>query len=337
MQRLVYIDYIKFTAIFLVVLGHLPLVNQGLCDWIFSFHVPLFFFVSGYLCKIERDWQNPHFLRKTVKGLLLVTIPYFIIDTMYQGAMDYIFYRATFSVQHNIIDRLVYYITGDSRIGPMWFLLALFWMKVGYNYISRLIGMNYNLWLLIGSTTLSAIVFYTGFRYNNFQISTTLMSFPFYCLGVSAKQYDILNSFSKRKYAYFLISGICLVASLILLPKFGHLNINGCQFGENFFMYLLMPILGTTFICMLYLKINKLPKFVKTISSGTLVVLCAHFWLVQPLKMLYKKMLSINSTPPYMDLFSGIIISFMVLVLLAYPIDKITNSRHSYIRFLAGK
>lgn len=312
-------------------------MNQGLLDWIFSFHVLLFFFVSGYLCKIQRDWLDPYFLRKTVKCLLLVTIPYFIVDTMYQGVMDYMFYKEKFSLVHNIIDRFVYYLTGDSKIGPMWFLFALFWMRVLYNYLSRVLGKNYNNWMLLGSIIISALVLYSGFRYNKYQICTTLMTFPFYCLGVSANKYDILNSLSKTKFACFFISGICLATSLIFLPKFGHLNINGCQFGDSFFLYLLMPFLGTTFICMLFLKVKKLPEFVKTISSGTLVVLCTHFWLIQPLKMLYKSLLSINLSSSYMDTVSGIAISVLVLVLLEYSIVKITNSSYSSIRFLAGR
>lgn len=337
MQRLVFIDYIKFFAIFLVVLGHLPLQNLELSDWIFSFHVPLFFFISGYLCKVERDWQDPHFISKNIKRLVLVTIPYFILDMIYQGMMDYVFYSTTFSVRHNIVDPLKYYFTCDSRVGPMWFLFALFWMRLAYNYLSHLIGEGFNIRMLIGSIVLSAIVFHTGFRYNYFQLCTTLIAFPFFCFGVSIKRWNILDTISQREFTCLVIAGISIAVSLLLLPKFGHLNINACQFGDNFLMYLLMPLLGMTFICMLLLKIRKLPELIKTISNGTLIILCTHFWLLQPFKLLYKKFLSIDCPPPYMDTFSGVIISFTILIILSYPISRIVNSTNSYIRFLAGK
>lgn len=45
-KRILWIDYAKAFAMFFVVIGH---VNSGnyLTNWIYSFHMPLFFFLSG--------------------------------------------------------------------------------------------------------------------------------------------------------------------------------------------------------------------------------------------------------------------------------------------------
>lgn len=43
-NRLYYIDVIKVLGIYLVILGHLPLTNIIFTKFIFSFHMPLFFF-----------------------------------------------------------------------------------------------------------------------------------------------------------------------------------------------------------------------------------------------------------------------------------------------------
>lgn len=50
-NRLYYIDVVKVLGIYLVILGHLPLTNIIFTKFIFSFHMPLFFFCSGYLFK----------------------------------------------------------------------------------------------------------------------------------------------------------------------------------------------------------------------------------------------------------------------------------------------
>ena len=47
-ERYTWIDCIKGIGIFLVVLGHIYKDNY-IGQWIYSFHMPLFFMLSGYL------------------------------------------------------------------------------------------------------------------------------------------------------------------------------------------------------------------------------------------------------------------------------------------------
>lgn len=47
-QRETWIDVLKGIGIILVVIGHVSLGNT-LNSWIYTFHMPLFFSVSGYL------------------------------------------------------------------------------------------------------------------------------------------------------------------------------------------------------------------------------------------------------------------------------------------------
>ncbi|WP_367118171.1 acyltransferase family protein [uncultured Clostridium sp.] len=54
--RLNFIDILKGIAIVLVVLGHI-LYNQNnlIRIWLYSFHIPLFFIISGYLLNFKKD------------------------------------------------------------------------------------------------------------------------------------------------------------------------------------------------------------------------------------------------------------------------------------------
>ncbi|MCF0193574.1 MAG: acyltransferase family protein [Bacteroidaceae bacterium] len=47
-NRLYWIDWAKARGIILVVLGHM---HSPLSHWIFVFHMPMFFMISGYLYK----------------------------------------------------------------------------------------------------------------------------------------------------------------------------------------------------------------------------------------------------------------------------------------------
>lgn len=58
-NRILYLDYTRGFAILLVIIGHLIQfnfqsgVNNRLFDIIYSFHMPLFFFISGYARSIN--------------------------------------------------------------------------------------------------------------------------------------------------------------------------------------------------------------------------------------------------------------------------------------------
>ena len=51
-QRISWIDVTKGIAIYLVILGH-SLIGLKVNDYIFAFHMPLFFFISGYARSIN--------------------------------------------------------------------------------------------------------------------------------------------------------------------------------------------------------------------------------------------------------------------------------------------
>ena len=70
-ERIAWLDLVKGIGICAVILGHMS-VPEAVGKFIFSFHMPLFFFISGYLTK-DVDWWR--FLRS--KGDHLV-IPYFV-------------------------------------------------------------------------------------------------------------------------------------------------------------------------------------------------------------------------------------------------------------------
>ena len=56
-ERYTWIDCIKGIGIFLVVLGHIYKDNY-IGQWIYSFHMPLFFMLSGYLMYAKSvDWK----------------------------------------------------------------------------------------------------------------------------------------------------------------------------------------------------------------------------------------------------------------------------------------
>lgn len=73
MKRIEWIDIARGIGIILVILGHIGIGKIG--KFIYSFHIPLFFFLSGY-CFSGNGIDIKDFLKKKVKKLI---VPYIFI------------------------------------------------------------------------------------------------------------------------------------------------------------------------------------------------------------------------------------------------------------------
>ena len=81
--RLEYIDIAKGIGLILVVFGHLFSYNGELSIIIFSFHMPLFFFISGYCFCPHKYNDFESFLVKKVKHLVIPYLIFSIVNIRY--------------------------------------------------------------------------------------------------------------------------------------------------------------------------------------------------------------------------------------------------------------
>lgn len=72
-ERMEWADIAK-GIVFFVIMGHMPSIPEEIKLWIFSFHMPLFFYLSGYFAKPE-NLTVKVFILKKAKQLL---IPYLV-------------------------------------------------------------------------------------------------------------------------------------------------------------------------------------------------------------------------------------------------------------------
>ena len=80
-KRLAYLDMAKGVGIFLVVLGHIEYIEETTLRWIFSFHMPLFFVIGGFLSyKKREDSKNlPDSLKSKARGILIPYVSFSLI------------------------------------------------------------------------------------------------------------------------------------------------------------------------------------------------------------------------------------------------------------------
>lgn len=132
-KRIPQIDALKGFAICLVIMGHViywsDMANYStnlLFIMIYTFHVPLFFFVSGYLTYNRFGPMTLPWINKKFIGLM---IPYIIFTVFYFHIIPGAF-RNQISIE-NLINNIFSYTKNDSA----WFLPILFQSFVGLSII----------------------------------------------------------------------------------------------------------------------------------------------------------------------------------------------------------
>lgn len=335
-HRLYYIDFMKVIGIYLVILGHLPLTNTTFTKFIFSFHMPLFFFCSGFLFrKNDKIYSD---IKKNIHRLILVMVPYFVLGIIFEIFQDVFIYKKHFDIQEYIVEPIRSFILGQSSIGWMWFLWALFWMRLIYNIYSINVTNRFKEAIALLITTISGFVlYYSELRFNDFQFSAFIFSFPFFCLGSLTKKLLLILNYIKYRQS---IIGLCLVSYVVLFNFSERINMNALNLGTNYGLFLSIGFVALIGILLSSMKVKiptKLVCPIVTISNGTLVILGFHGIVIQFLKIVYKKIFHILLPPPYMDLLSGLFIGILVILVLYFPIKYILKSDEKYVKILAGK
>ena len=125
-ERIDYIDLAKGVAIFLMVLCHVGMYNE-FTQWIYAFHMPLFFIVSGMLYKPSLSMKET--IKKKAKQLL---IPYFLF------AMILCFGKNTYYDWINILYGSRNSLFASSTFTPLWFLPCFFVSSIVFILVNKI-------------------------------------------------------------------------------------------------------------------------------------------------------------------------------------------------------
>ncbi|MBR3263369.1 MAG: acyltransferase family protein [Lachnospiraceae bacterium] len=133
--RMEFVDVAKGIAMICIVLGHMGI--SGINRFVFTFHVPVFFLISGYFISAEEKLSS--FIVKKLRTLI---VPYFltcgvivvlgVLKGLLLSGMGGALHEAKYWLYASI------YGAGDSyqepfyiaAIGAIWFLWALFWGSI---------------------------------------------------------------------------------------------------------------------------------------------------------------------------------------------------------------
>lgn len=133
-KRIDYVDVFRGVGIVLMIMGHIGF-GTIFDYWIHAFHMPMFFFVSGYFYQ-NRDISVIEFIKKKCRSLL---IPYFTF-AIFHYCMWLCFNHSGIHLEP--LQRIFFVNTTGDGIpiaGALWFLTALFWSDVIYFILNKMI------------------------------------------------------------------------------------------------------------------------------------------------------------------------------------------------------
>ena len=233
-DRNVLYDRAKGIGITLVVLGHLFTYGSYPFAVIFSFHMPLFFFVSGVLFNPTEGLKN-----MTIKIITRCLFP-FVFFTVLGFLVKLIFFSGGVSFKVLIYETF-WNIGADSiMMGALWFLgiLALSFMALSCIINCRINKARY--WLVFVVLSILAVVAEKIPFAIPFRMKTLFAAILFVWLGYILK--DKILVFLKHKnvkYYFFLLGVIFLYISY--LNKTVNIAI---PVYNNFIFYLISAFLG---------------------------------------------------------------------------------------------
>ena len=134
-KRLDHLDMAKGIGIFFVALGHMEDIATGTRVWISSFHMPLFFIISGILMAVKDDPSKDlkesvmKRFRGTIIPYLWFSLSYFIIDI---GNLNVVHNIDLHTFIEDTIDSAIFY-----GMSVLWFLPAIFLASAGFLFLKK--------------------------------------------------------------------------------------------------------------------------------------------------------------------------------------------------------
>lgn len=244
-NRLTWIDAAKGIGIFLVFLGHTT-IPGNIFWYIFSFHMPLFFFLSGYLYNAQKHIGWKELLQSKFKKLIIPYFLFFAILFVYWLIIG----RAIGDVQNlNVpISRILFEFSYASAylktpFAPLWFLFTLFWVEIMFFALQK--NITKKLWLFI----ILLVIAVLGYVYSTnasvrppWGLDIAFVAVLLYGLGYFFRQYKLHFS-SIMKYVSILIVPILIFVGWQIASKNSRIDMMSNEYGV-FYLFLAGAMAG---------------------------------------------------------------------------------------------
>ncbi|MBW3095523.1 acyltransferase family protein [Bifidobacterium sp. 64T4] len=348
--RLTALDSLRGFGILLVVLGHTS-QSAGLIHWIFSFHMPLFFIISGML------FHERQFLDSVKKKAVRLLVPYLFFGTItlaYWALIERRLRGSNVSVTNALANIPLARAGVDDypQNAVLWFLPCLFVTEMlflgVFTFVKSKKFVRHD-WTV--AATLAVISFLSIMVMHSFDLPIEQFRLPwtldivpfsmlFYCIGYLLSRFLMpfmqkarLQTLLRVVYAAIGVAGLCLLWAFDELTGLS-VNLNGASTSNPFWM-LCAALLGFISSLMLCIAIDcRLLQFLGRVS---LTIMCVHEPVKRALIFAMAKILGMNTDALRANLACAMLVAVVtvaICVAVHLVMDRfapvlIGNSRHN--------
>lgn len=291
-KHLNWVDYAKGLGIILVVYGHITegVFNAGMVmnthlytaidTMIYSFHMPLFFFLSGLF--FTSSLAKRGFKNNIVNKIDTIFYPY-VVWSILQGIIE-----ATLSKYTNghVTYTEVFSLLWAPR-AQFWFLYILFFTFV---IASIIFIKNRNSKLMIAVVCLFSIVYiFQSYLPSIYILTLCYVHMVFFFIGILVVNLNLINKINNLK-SFILISLFFIISQywFVVIEGFGRLDRGLYSF--------IVAIIAITFIVALSMQLVKLNlRFLAYIGESSLYIYLLHVLIGSGIRIILQKAFHIES------------------------------------------
>ena len=296
-ERIVWIDQLRSIAFFFVILGHVALPKEWQ-SLIYSFHMPLFFMISGLTINREKIIETPmkEYIIHQIKHLI---IPYIWMSFLMFPLWYYAFHMLSHGTDLTIVQAFLGIFIGNNLIigspsNALWFLLVLFLADILFAVLLKLTKGNDV--QLLGYMILCAIIGYCDrgkpqiWHFNIAFTSVMLMyignSFMIW-YGKCGK--EILNNMKNRKKVLLIF--ILLIVGYVSHHMNRRISMTANKFGESLPLFYLTALSFAAVITLVVMWLPKM-KVITFVGQNTLLYVGIHIPILRVFEKSFPQILS---------------------------------------------
>lgn len=318
-QRIAWLAVLQGFSMLLVVLGHIILTNTfrdpshpiaaALERVIYSFHMPLFIFISGWLFGLTCLGREISYRDVMSKKFRRLGIPFLFFTLVALGVklvLSQFVNRPVDSTE--IVNTLL---LSSNPLYEMWFVVVLVVLMALYPVYRYLLRHNALIWLLCASIALYVFV---PVGTDVFQLRRAVRLLPYFIAGILAWHYDIIDRYGGRWYV--------AAGALVLFVVF-----NMLETGSDVLSFRVMDALcgfsGTVLsICVCLWLCNLRPTAFGSFSAYTFQIFLMGLFVQMAVRVAYGRIGS-DSDIVYALLFAlSLALGIYVPVLIAKLIER---------------
>ena len=271
-KRVDWVDFAKGLGIVLVVIGHSG-IPKTLSAWIWSFHMPLFFFISGLFFNNSKYPTLASFAKKRIQTLLKPYVIFSLIVFLWAYLMNSKFLHFQFSELY----------LGWNGLA-LWFIPTLFATEILFYLIRKKIDSQFlTALILLLSSTLGYLCYLYEFHLP-FKLEVVFTAILFYGLGfLFGKDINIVVGQLKSTFLLLLIAVISVAHFVIATLNSPQLDMasNTLGYPVPTFIAAALGIILLFSISIVVFKLGKnaysiFQKSISFIGKNTFVILAFH-------------------------------------------------------------